>query len=508
MFNNIEIIEVIHSENMEAVEGLHSENRRLRQRLVDMEHMLQESYSVEQALCDLKSKLLRGYSMFQQIFNNASSLIMVKDAQGRYIFANQRVMTAWNLDSGQIIGKTDHDLFPEEFANTVQTSDRQVLTTGNSIECEEVTPLADGLHTYMANKFPIYDEHGIPYALAIIANDITLHKQMEQRNRDAALINGMCDFLHDCPTLKDAYYVIVRVVEKLFARQPGALYALNPTTKQAEVVARWGEPAVEEQAFALDECLALKQGYVRISESGQEDVCTHLPNDGASGYVCIPLIAHGETLGMLHLRNSQGTSAVMRKRSEWIAMMLADRLALSLANLQLRERLRVQAVRDPLTNLFNRRYLDETLERELQRAERHNHPVGVIILDIDHFKEFNTIHGLRGGDAALRAVGKFLQTSIRGEDVACRFGGEEFTLVLPHASLDDTCKRAEQLRERIRNLKVVYNGRILRPITVSLGVSCFPLHGTTVETVISAADQALGRAKAEGRDRVVIAELL
>jgi diguanylate cyclase (GGDEF)-like protein len=210
---------------------------------------------------------------------------------------------------------------------------------------------------------------------------------------------------------------------------------------------------------------------------------------------------------MLHLRSTHVHAPEVQERWEWLAMMLADRLALALANLQLRQRLRVQAVRDPLTSLFNRRYLDETLERELQRAERYNHSVGIIILDIDHFKAFNTIHGLRGGDATLRAVGAFLQRHTRSGDVACRFGGEEFTLVLPHASLDDTRRRAEELRESIKHLQVVYEDRTLQTITVSLGVSCFPLHGTTVESVIAAADYALGLAKASGRDRVVIAEL-
>jgi diguanylate cyclase (GGDEF)-like protein/PAS domain S-box-containing protein len=173
--------------------------------------------------------------------------------------------------------------------------------------------------------------------------------------------------------------------------------------------------------------------------------------------------------------------------------------ALKQANAQLTQ----QVIHDPLTGLYNRRYLDETLPRELQRATRHGSSVGIIMLDIDHFKRFNDTYGHDGGDVLLRAVGTFLQTNIRGEDIACRYGGEEFTLVLPGASLADTQQRAEAIRAGVQTLVVEHAGQALSSITVSLGVAVFSDYRTTADMLIRAADQALYQAKRSGRNQVV-----
>jgi diguanylate cyclase (GGDEF)-like protein len=178
------------------------------------------------------------------------------------------------------------------------------------------------------------------------------------------------------------------------------------------------------------------------------------------------------------------------------------------ANLRLQKTLRVQAVRDPLTRLFNRRYLEETFERELRRAERTRKPLGVIMLDLDHFKVFNDTFGHAAGDALLRVVGQFLLSRSRREDVACRYGGEEFVLIFPDAPLETTTRRAEQLREEARSLQVQHHGHPLGNVTISAGVAAFPEHGSTAATLLRAADEALYRAKTEGRDRVEVAQRL
>ncbi len=178
------------------------------------------------------------------------------------------------------------------------------------------------------------------------------------------------------------------------------------------------------------------------------------------------------------------------------------------ANLRLQKTLRVQAVRDPLTGLFNRRYLEETFERELRRAERARKPLGVIMLDLDHFKAFNDTFGHAAGDAILRFLGQFLLSRSRREDVACRYGGEEFVLIFPDASLDTTARRAEQLRAEARSLQVLHHGHPLGNVTISVGVAAFPEQGSTTATLLRAADEALYRAKTEGRDRVEVARRL
>ena len=182
-----------------------------------------------------------------------------------------------------------------------------------------------------------------------------------------------------------------------------------------------------------------------------------------------------------------------------------DSLSLSLANLNLTETLRQQSIRDPLTNLFNRRYLEETLERELLRATRNQEELGVIMLDIDLFKQFNDTYGHQAGDALLKTLGGFFTANIRGEDVACRYGGEEFLLLLPGSSLATTEKRAEEIRKKVHNLAVNYQEQLLPSVSLSFGVAEFPRHGATAAQLIHNADLALYKAKAEGRDRVVSA---
>jgi diguanylate cyclase (GGDEF)-like protein len=215
------------------------------------------------------------------------------------------------------------------------------------------------------------------------------------------------------------------------------------------------------------------------------------------------MIAQGETLGILHIRELNPNS-ILDATGLRLAITVGDQLSLALANLRLRDELRQQAIRDPITKLFNRRYMEETLIREVSRAQRNNQPLSVIMIDIDHFKEFNDSFGHEAGDLVLLSLARFLSTRVRGSDVACRYGGEEFTLILPSATLDLARKRAEQIREGIQSIQVKYGGQTLGPITLSLGVAVFPDHGVTGEAILQLADAALYRAKQTGRNRVVV----
>jgi len=191
-----------------------------------------------------------------------------------------------------------------------------------------------------------------------------------------------------------------------------------------------------------------------------------------------------------------------------MANMFAEQLGLSVANLRLREALRDQSVRDALTGLFNRRYLEETLEREIRRAVRSEHVLGVLMLDLDRFKKFNDTFGHEAGDTVLRETAAFLRRSVRSEDIVCRFGGEEFVIILPLADLKATQARAERIRSKLRELTILHQGKAVGMVTVSVGVAELPQHGTTPKTLLEAADAALYRAKREGRDRVVVADAL
>ena len=183
---------------------------------------------------------------------------------------------------------------------------------------------------------------------------------------------------------------------------------------------------------------------------------------------------------------------------------MAEHLSLALANFTLRESLRNQSIRDPLTGLFNRRYMDEPLERELARATRNHSSVAVLAIDVDHFKAFNDAYGHPAGDALLTSLGALLQARIRSEDIACRSGGEEFNLILPDCGREDAVVRADALRVAVKGLEVGVRGRSYGGVTISVGVAAFPGNGADSGTLLQEADAALYRAKAEGRDRVCV----
>ena len=176
--------------------------------------------------------------------------------------------------------------------------------------------------------------------------------------------------------------------------------------------------------------------------------CRHVSSDPPGSYLCVPMMAQGEVMGIFHLRKDTPEDQEQMKAIGQFAATVAETMALALANLKLRETLRNQAIRDGLTGLFNRRYLEETLERELSRSKRQGTPLGVIMLDLDHFKEYNDTYGHNAGDELLCALGQLIQDQIRREDIACRFGGEEFLLIMPGAPMDVALERANELNLR------------------------------------------------------------
>ncbi len=351
--------------------------------------------------------------------------------------------------------------------------------------------------------------------------------ERDQRNREIVLLSELGGLLQTCDSIAEAHEVICRQGRKLFPDLEGVVFRLNESRSDLEPVAAWGpdgEP--EDDLFRPEDCWALRLGREHFVEDPASDLlCPHLacanPADAPSSYLCVPMVALGEALGVLHLRvppgRSQGsagaagaagtageTTALAESRRR-LAEAVAEHTATALANLNLRESLRHQSIRDPLTGLFNRRHFEEALQREVRRARRRRAPLGVVMIDIDRFKQFNDTFGHEAGDELLRAFGELLRGRVRSGDVPCRYGGEELALLLPDASLDTTRDRAEVLREATEALQVMYRGRPLGPITVSLGVAAFPDQGADGISVLRAADTALYQSKTAGRNRVTVA---
>jgi diguanylate cyclase (GGDEF)-like protein len=340
--------------------------------------------------------------------------------------------------------------------------------------------------------------------------------QLEQHAREIGLLTTIGRLLQSCTTASETYDVIGSYMPELFPSETGAVFIYSPSRNDLEAQVTWGDFPEENGAriFSPDECWALRQGQIYRQDAAHPGLrCLHVKQLKPTPYLCVPMMARGEALGVLHIQMAKGESTAevtMNTRTteaiSSIAASAAEYIALALANQILRETLRNQAIRDPLTGLFNRRYAEETLEREILRAERRQTPLGVIMLDIDRFKVFNDTHGHDAGDVVLQDLGAYLKTRVRGEDVACRYGGEEFLIIMSDVSLEDAQQRAEALRNGVKTLNLNYRGQPIGSITLSLGVAAFPQTARAKDTLLQVADAALYRAKAGGRDCVVVAE--
>jgi len=347
-------------------------------------------------------------------------------------------------------------------------------------------------------------------------NELELHvrertSELTQNNREINLLSEMSVFLLACTTPEEAYSVIANTGQHLFRGAGGSLFIYNEYLNNLKCVATWGNLVLEpnEREFAPEQCWALRRGRghkVEYTYSGP--TCQHVSSSMSGKYLCVPIVDRGGLLGAVHLRTNpfaMASTDEIAYLNEKLSMTFIEHVAPALANMNLREKLHNLSIRDPLTGLYNRRFMEETLEREILQAERNQHPLGVVMLDLDHFKQFNDNFGHQAGDLLLREVGALLQSQIRGGDIACRYGGEEFILILPNAPLENILQRLDALRLAIKKIDVKHGSQPRVIVTVSAGLAMFPEHGDTSENLLSAADRALYCAKAGGRDRVMVA---
>ncbi|MEB3123838.1 MAG: diguanylate cyclase [Snowella sp.] len=329
-------------------------------------------------------------------------------------------------------------------------------------------------------------------------------EELRQKNQEMQLVGEISDFLQSCLTVEEACATISTLAKPLFPHCTVGIFMIANSRNRLELINAWGNMASLDTLFLPNDCWALRRGRSHWIDHEHHDLlCNHSDHHHPPAEsLCIPMIAQGETLGLLHL--SASTPGNLTESRRQLARTISEQLSLAIANLTLRATLQAQSIRDPLTGLFNRRYLEEFLHKEIHRAQRNQYSIGVIMIDIDHFKRFNDTLGHDGGDFILKEIGQLLKDQVRASDIACRFGGEEMILILPDVSLEIACQRAEGIRSAIAQLRLVYNDRAIDTITASFGVACFPDHGGTVNAVIKTADHALYRAKNGGRNQVVV----
>jgi diguanylate cyclase (GGDEF)-like protein len=339
------------------------------------------------------------------------------------------------------------------------------------------------------------------YELSLSMDKATLH------NEQMTLTAEMLQALGSLTSMDETSKVISTYCAKLLPGTSGALFLYPRSRDMLERQASWGARVITADLFEPKACWALQRGGFHISKGPNDLRCGHYCDEPESDIVrlCAPLISQGEVIGILFVEDLAKDDAALEVQKLTIER-FAEQVALALVNVQLRETLHRQSVTDPLTGLFNRRYMDETLKRELYRAQRKLLPLAVLMLDLDRFKCINDRHGHDAGDAVLRAVALQIRERIRESDLACRYGGEEIVIVMTECNLASAFERAEALRNAIADLNINHAGLTLG-ITASLGVAVYPEHGSDAETLLHAADQALYEAKDQGRNRVMTAEI-
>jgi diguanylate cyclase (GGDEF)-like protein len=319
-------------------------------------------------------------------------------------------------------------------------------------------------------------------------------------------LSELGEMLQGCRTLDEAAVGLEFALQNLLPATSGAVNLINSSQNLVTPLSSWGGPVGGEPVFAPDDCWALRRGQPYPEEGSLAAfTCRHLGENRAHALhsrLCVPLLAQGTMFGTILVAADGDLSSKQREA----ATAAAEQISLAVANLRLQETLRTQSLRDPLTGLFNRRYLEASLERDVARAVRRSQPLAVLMIDIDHFKRFNDSHGHEAGDLTLSQFGELLASLSRSEDVACRYGGEEFTLVLQEADAGLALDRAEEIRRAAHHMAIEYRRQQLGPVTCSIGIASYPLHGDTPDQLIRRADRALYVAKGQGRDRVCVAD--
>ncbi|WP_170331837.1 sensor domain-containing diguanylate cyclase [Ruegeria arenilitoris] len=357
---------------------------------------------------------------------------------------------------------------------------------------------AVSLATYRTNRFQV---------LALqkqSAKERDLMDEQLRLAREVRLLGELNEWLQSSRSLDELFDMVTRFMTHILPEAEGSVYVYSNSRDVLDGCASWNGGSHKAHIHP-EGCWGLRRG--RTYEFGASEidfVCEHAePHDGRP-YFCFPILAHGETVGLLHLRAHEGSGEEFHS-SKKLAQLCAEQISMAIANVRMRDQLHDQSVRDPLTGLFNRRHMTETLRKGISRSQQTGAPLSLIAVDVDHFKKFNDTHGHDAGDMVLRAVGSALEQGCDRDEVACRIGGEEFMLILPDNTPEDAMTRAEKLRQAVEAVSVRYGEKSLPRITISVGVAHYPAHGTMPQDLMRAADDALYVAKDKGRNQVQVA---
>lgn len=446
---------------------------------------------------------------YRSVVEAAPAGLLTIDPEGRIVLANHQVEVLFGYSQDELLDMSVDDLVPEHMRTSHPKKRRRFGTQPTERR------MGQGRNLYGQRKdgtqFPL--EVGLsPLATPLghfvhcsvidvserMRHEEDLHQRvtaLQRHQEETELLGEMSSLLQHAVCEDEAIAIVSEYCGSLFQETRVGIYILPPSGDALERVAACSGFSGAER-LATTDCWALRRSLVHRNHRGKAARCPHVRRDDELA-LCIPMSAHGHSLGMVTISMADGRSDEQLNGLSALARSVADQFGLALSNLQLRSRLQELSIRDPLTGLFNRRYLEETAVREFARAERHGAPICVLMLDVDHFKAFNDAHGHQAADDMLRRLARSLKEGTRTEDVPCRYGGEEFVVLLPNADPEAVARRADELRQIIHD-------RSSKMITVSAGVSTYPRDGASWDAVLRAADTALYQAKQSGRNRTVV----
>ena len=326
----------------------------------------------------------------------------------------------------------------------------------------------------------------------------------KQRAYEIRVISGLNEWMQSCKSLNELFEIVSTFLENIFPNSKGNIYIYSNSRDTLEGVCTWNGAEIEAEILP-ESCWGLRRGRTYIYGKNQiEFCCHHAEKNTPKEYACLPIIAHGETIGLMHIMpEHEENRTIFTEETMRLATMFAEQVSMAIANVKLRDQLLNQSINDPLTGLYNRRYFHDVFRKYIQKADRKNTTIGLISIDVDHFKKFNDNHGHDAGDMVLKTTADTMKKLFTDENIPFRLGGEEFAVLINEADLEKTLEHAERLRTSIEELTVQYGNDALPKITLSAGISMYPDNGRMPQDLMKVADDNLYKAKSAGRNRVV-----
>ncbi|MCL9685671.1 GGDEF domain-containing protein [Legionella maioricensis] len=484
--------------------------------------LLVKSIYLELYNLNLFANLKRSEESFRNTIENAPIGMAIISPEGQCIHANRTLLDLLGYSEDELRQTTMLKItHPDDLAMTKDALEKLIKGDLRISHLEKRYIRKDGQIIWMmVSASLIRDEEGKPINFITQMKDVSDRVENEEKMRqlnektmatlnelqllehDENLLNKLNRSLQICVVVEEAYPRINLIAQELFPGLSGGLSVYNKSTNQLETVIEWGEKQLLQKVFFPIDCFAIREANLNLVEDPKKEVpCSHYLNPPQGGYLALPLMVQNELIGVIHLLAPTGEK--IRQHQQDMVVSFGNIVKLALANINLRASLSDLSLHDPLTSLYNRRYLNDILSRELIRIAREKSRLCVAMLDIDDFKKLNDNYSHLAGDEVLKGIGQLLKSFFRESDLAFRFGGEEFVVILLNTSLDNAVSKMEEFRERFKATSQYYKNKKLPGVTISIGVAESPQHGAFIEDILKAADHALYSAKQAGKDRVV-----